>query len=322
MIKLSIIIPLYNNEHYISNCLDSILNCDLTIDEFEVIIVNDGSTDKGPDIAQKYTTKYKNFKYLSQKNQGQSVARNNGIKEAEGEYIWFVDSDDKISNKIKELLLKIEEIGKPDLFSFYLQYVSEKGQILTKAFQFPGKYNKIITGREAITSGYMPSSACVFFIKKSLLDKYRLRFYPGIYSEDSELTYRMMAHAETVYFSDFIPYIYIKHENSSTTSTSTNNTIKRFVDSIVVAQSFKNLADEFKSNDIDLYDVINNYSKSIVFGIVYSLYRNRKEWKPNGINSAVIAQLKEEGLYPIKGPFGSWKKWIMSKLLNIEWLLK
>lgn len=321
MIKLSIIIPMYNAEKYIADCLDSILKSDLPKGEYEVIIVNDGSKDKGPKIAQDYVSKHENFRYLTQENQGQSVARNYGIKEAQGEYLWFVDSDDKVDSNIAEILNKIEELGKPELFSFFLQYVSEDGHILTKAFYFPGKYNKLTTGRQAIISGYMPSSACVFFIKKSLLDKYKLNFYPGIYSEDSELTYRMMAHAETVYFSDFIPYIYIKHENSSITTNSVKNIIKRSNDSIVVAKSFKNLAEEFQSNDIDLYNVINNHSKNVVFGIVYSLFRNRKMWKKEGVNKAVIAKLKEEGLYPLKGPFHSWKKRLLSFVLNIEALI-
>ena len=84
--KLSIIIPMYNAEKYIVDCLDSILKSDLPKGEYEVIIVNDGSKDKGPEIAQVYVSKHENFRYLTQENQGQSVARNYGIKEARGEY--------------------------------------------------------------------------------------------------------------------------------------------------------------------------------------------------------------------------------------------
>ncbi len=315
---LSIIIPMYNAEKYIEVCLDSILNSDLPKEEYEVIIVNDGSKDKGPEIAQEYCKKNENFTYLTQENQGQSVARNYGIKEAKGEYLWFVDSDDKIEAHIKKIIDKIEEMGKPDLFSFYLQYVTEEGLFLTKAFIYPGEYNILISGREAIINGYMPSSACVFFIKKSLIDKYKLHFYPGIYSEDSELTYRMMAYADKVYFSDYMPYIYIKHENTSITASSKNAIIKRQIDSVKVSQSFKQLAEEFRDKDPRLCSIINNHKDNIIFGTIYTIFKNRKQWKPLGINKAVIAKLKEEGLYPLRGPFDSWKKWAMSRILNIE----
>ncbi len=320
--KLSIIIPMYNVEKYIGACLDSIQNSDLPKEEYEVIIVNDGSKDNSPTIAQEYCTKHNNFRYLTQENQGQSVARNYGIKEAQGEYLWFVDSDDKIDKEIDQILIKIEELNNPDIISFYLRYVTEDNQFLSKAFPFPGEYNKLMTGRDAVLAGYMPSSVCVFFLKRSFVNDNKLSFYPGIYHQDSEFSYRMMAHAQSVYFTEYVPYIYIRHENTVVTATSIGKIKKKQLDDITIVKSFKKLSEEFRTSDSELSKVISLHCDNMVFGIVYSSFKNRKEWKPNGINSAVIAQLKEEGLYPIKGPFGSWKKWIMSKLLNIEWLLK
>ena len=85
--KLSIIIPLYNAGKYIVKCLDSIQTSDLNIHDYEVIIVNDGSTDDGPEMAQRYAKEHENFFYYTQENQGQSVARNYGIHEANGKYI-------------------------------------------------------------------------------------------------------------------------------------------------------------------------------------------------------------------------------------------
>lgn len=91
---LSVVVPLYNTEKYVSKCLDSLLNQGLDTEQYEIIVVNDGSTDKGPEIVQSYCDRYKNIRLISQENAGVSVARNRGIKEAHGEYIHFVDSDD------------------------------------------------------------------------------------------------------------------------------------------------------------------------------------------------------------------------------------
>lgn len=312
---------MYNAEKYISNCLDSILNSDLPQDEYEVIIVNDGSNDKGPEIAKDYVSKNKNFIYLTQDNQGQSVARNYGIEKSSGEYIWFVDSDDKIDFKITPILNDIEKFGRPDVFSFFLRYVSESGEYLTTAFHFPGAYNKLMSGREALLSGFQPSSVCVYFIKRSLITANSLKFYPGIYHQDSEFSYRMMAKAQSVFFSEHIPYIYIKHPNSVVTSTSNEKILKKKLDDIIIMNSFQKLASEFANSDSELSKKINEHVDGMVFGIVYQMYKNRKEWKPAGINTAVLSRLKEFNFYPLHIQKKYWKKWIMSIFLNREFLI-
>ena len=316
--KLSIIIPMYNVEKYIGNCLDSILNSDLPEGDYEVIIVNDGSTDNSPIIAQKYVSRCPHFIYLTQENQGQSVARNYGVRNASGEYVWFIDSDDKIDKNINQILNKIDELGKPDLFSFYLRYVTEDDVFITKAFKFPGEYNKVLSGKEAVINGYQPSSVCVFFIKKTYLDTEELSFYPGIYHQDSEFTYRMMSHAQRVYFSEYVPYIYIKHENTVVTSTSKEKVLKKKLDDIIIIKSFQKLSRDFHDSDPVLSKVITNHCNGMIFGIVYSLYKDKKKGKSEGINKTVLNELKENNLYPLKGPFDSWKKRIASIFLNIE----
>ena len=92
MIKISIIIPVYNCEKYLEECLDSVLR--QTLKEYEIICVDDGSTDCTIDILKKYAEQDFRIKVLHQKNQGAGVARNLGLKHAEGEYIAFLDSDD------------------------------------------------------------------------------------------------------------------------------------------------------------------------------------------------------------------------------------
>ena len=92
MIKVSVIIPVYNAENYLAKCLDSVVNQNL--DEIEIICIDDGSTDSSKEIIQTYVDRFSNFKFLCQKNMGSGIARNKGIENAEGEYIAFMDADD------------------------------------------------------------------------------------------------------------------------------------------------------------------------------------------------------------------------------------
>ena len=166
--KLSIIIPMYNCEKYINDCLDSILESDLPKDEYEVIIINDGSKDKGPEIAQKYVSAHNNFTYLTQENQGQSVARNYGLEKAKGEYVWFVDGDDKLDNSLIDLFSLLSSLPTLDILAFLLRQETEKGTFISFECKQPRvTHNIVIKGREAIIMGYMPSSVCAFVIRSS-----------------------------------------------------------------------------------------------------------------------------------------------------------
>ena len=106
---ISVIIPAYNVQDYIAECLDSILN--QTYKDLEIIVVDDGSTDNTPQILEEYAKKYPQIRILTQQNSGQSVARNWGLRESSGDYIVFVDSDDWLAtnNSIEMLYEKITE---------------------------------------------------------------------------------------------------------------------------------------------------------------------------------------------------------------------
>lgn len=313
---------MYNAGKYVANCLDSILASDLPKGQYEVVIVNDGSKDDGPAIAKRYVERNEDFKYLEQENQGLSVARNTGISASEGEYIWCVDSDDLIEKKINYILDKIEELGNPDIFSTKLNYVTESGKFIACVWDFPGNMNRLMKGREAILNGFNPSSVCVLFIKHELMKKNNLAFYPGITHQDSELSYKLFAHADTVFFSEYVPYIYIRHPNTTLTSKDPKKIIKRHTDDIIIVKSFAELAKRYEKNDPELAEVIHQRSRNLNFGMVYSLYKRKKEYKPFGISDVVLEAMKKEGQYPLKGSYGSWKKTLFSKLLNISYFIR
>ncbi len=91
--KLSVVIPYYNGERWIGKCLDSLLNQDMPVSDYEIIVVDDGSTNS-VEMVQDYSKKHENIKYARQPNAGQSAARNHGLDMAKGEYVFFLDCDD------------------------------------------------------------------------------------------------------------------------------------------------------------------------------------------------------------------------------------
>ena len=112
---LSIVVPTYNVEKYIANCLDSLLDQDLSADIYEILVINDGSTDNSPKIATKYSESHDNVIVVNQENGGLSEARNKGIALAKGKYIYFIDSDDYIAKNTLGLIMETLETHDLDL---------------------------------------------------------------------------------------------------------------------------------------------------------------------------------------------------------------
>lgn len=128
MPKVSVIIPVYNVQEYLRECLDSLVNQTIK-EDLEVIIVNDGSKDKSQNIIDEYVEKYpKLFKSYIKENGGQGSARNYGVKKASGEYIGFVDSDDYIENDMYEILYNEGIKKKLDIVVCDMAWVYEDGR--------------------------------------------------------------------------------------------------------------------------------------------------------------------------------------------------
>ena len=127
--QLSVIIPMYNAEKYIKRCIESVYRQDLDINNFELLVVNDGSTDNSLEIVKDYFTSYKNIRFFSQKNSGQGAARNLGIKHATGEYILFLDSDDFLLPQSINKILGIVKHVSCDVINFLMEVELPTGNV-------------------------------------------------------------------------------------------------------------------------------------------------------------------------------------------------
>ncbi len=213
--KLSIVIPVYNVEKYIEKCLDSIFTQGLK-DNIEVIIVNDGTPDKSMDIVYKYTKTYP-LTIINQQNQGLSTARNNGLKVAHGEYIWFVDSDDTLLPGSIDKITKVlnSHIGIDVIATILLQQKESDG---TTALEYTPDFS-VNTGREYMFRGNRLGASQRYILRRNFLLDNNLLFMSNVYHEDGEFGHKMMYLAKTVYVMPDPVYCYLLRSSGSIMST-------------------------------------------------------------------------------------------------------
>ena len=173
----SIIIPVYNCEKYLRDCLDSCINQDLLNDEYEVLCVNDGSTDSSINILNDYANRYSHIKVFSQDNRGVSAARNIGLDNAKGEYIMFLDGDDLIrKNCLQGLKKTLEE--KPCARLKMGAYMGDSDD----AERFKTKPDDSKLSKLTLFEVLWMS-----VLQRSLIEEKRLRFVEGITHHEDEL---------------------------------------------------------------------------------------------------------------------------------------
>ena len=209
MAKITVIVPVYNMEKYIERCLKSLLS--QTLEDIEIIVVNDGSTDRSKEIILDFLESQNNIIYKEKENEGVAVARNYGLKAASGEYITFLDPDDYIEKDMYEKMYNKakEEEEEADLVEcdFYWEYPNKKKQDVGKVYL--GKKDMLVNVR------VMPWNK---LIKKSIIQDNNIRFPKGLKYEDVEFTYKLVPYCNKVSFVKK-PFVhYMQREDSASYS--------------------------------------------------------------------------------------------------------
>lgn len=181
--SLSIIIPVYKVEEFIKNCLESVYAQDVPIDSYEVIVVNDGTPDNSMNIVLEFANKYENLRIINQENRGLSVARNNGLNVALGEYVWFVDSDDWIKENCLKKIMDLIDDHQTDVLSMPLLYFYEQKGKINKEDFYASKI-QIISGKEYLFNKFPYGASQRYILKRAFLSKNNLNFYPDLLHED------------------------------------------------------------------------------------------------------------------------------------------
>lgn len=209
---LSIIIPVYNVEKYVEKCIRSCETQDIPSSEYELICINDGSKDNSLAIIEELAREFSNITVISQPNGGLSSARNTGMKHAKGDYYFFLDSDDWIvKNSLGKIVNKLQS-EQPDILC--ISAANVLGEEISPRHSFPSE--EPISGREAQKRGGIDACAPFLITKAEHFRKYDLKFYEGIFHEDSELTPKLVYLAQKVSFTNDIIY-YVRQTPGSIT---------------------------------------------------------------------------------------------------------
>ena len=208
---LSIIIPVYNVEKYIMKCVYSIIEQAKTLkveNAVEILIVNDGTPDDSINIITDYIRCYDFVKVITQENKGLSAARNLGLNNAKGKYVWFFDSDDYLNEN--SLGLIVRNLDKDfDLYVIGKKSVDEENNVLdTYVFRNAPKLLKLLQDNQFMVQLYI--------VRRQILFDNQILFYEGIYHEDVEFTPRMLCYIKRYCIIDKLVYCYLKRVGSIT----------------------------------------------------------------------------------------------------------
>lgn len=278
---LSFIIPVYNTEDYVADCLDSLLKQDIPADEYEIICINDGSKDSSLDILNKYALAHSNIYVIDQQNSGVSVARNVGLEYANGDYIWFIDSDDLIKqnclNEIKTIIS-----------------TNEYDRIIINSRTFESTddlFSKEATPKEAWKDSVVWRS----IFKKSFLNDNKLHFHPGlIFGEDALYVFECFRCNPKIFEANLLAYYHRivigSASNNNTFSFSKKRTQSTLSEAKIVQQYYE------RNDGIYPTETANRLMLYLWGGLYELTQMHPKHSKP------FLKDLKDCGLYPYKTP--------------------
>lgn len=249
MIKLSIIVPVYNVEDYILECMESIINQSLR--EIEIIVVNDGSTDNS--IKKLEQIKDSRIKLINKKNGGLSSARNEGLRVATGQYLIFIDSDDFLMSKdcLQQMYNDISSNNLDILSSNAKLYYKDNNKYIKTNKGLTYTENKVMSIDEFIEKSQNCDIApvCFYMYRTKFLKGNNLSFKEGIYHEDELFTYKALLKTENIYVSNEYFYAYRQRDGSITSS---KNNIKRGLDIIDICLELEKDFENIKNKEIKM----------------------------------------------------------------------
>lgn len=290
---LSIIVPVYNVKAYLERCVASLLDQDLDRTDYELILMDDGSTDGSGILCDELAARESNIRVIHKKNGGLSSARNAGIPLARGEYIQFVDSDDYLEpNVLKGLQEQIKEQNL-DILRYNYQNVNEAGEVFEPnkvSKPFVDYSSEVCDGSAFLTERLgFACYACQFVVRAELLRDSRCPFTEGIYFEDVDWTPRLLLQADRVSSTPSVVYNYLFRTGSITRTPDPAKQKKKLTDRLRLIDTLQGL--KAQSDRPEWFDgMISQIALSIVTAAGLSFYSERKK---------ILGTLRQKGVFPL-----------------------
>ena len=275
---LSIIIPLYNCEKYIKQCLDTIFRQEMNESDFEVIVIDDGSKDSGYSLASEYAKRYQNIIVIKQENQGVACARNNALEKATGDYVTFVDADDMLVSGSLSTLIKIAVENKADIVKAAHKEVPEDAVCEDFSSSHDNCSIQVMTGEEAIVNvTRMKEGYCWgYLISRKLITDNRLSFPPKVaFMEDWAFITQAILKSRTFVNADVLLYLYRRNSSSCMANVTTEKMLLGCQAIDIVANLAKDTSGDVRKKLSD--NVCVNINIVLWFTIHYRSIFNRKK---------------------------------------------
>jgi len=292
--QLSIIIAAYNVEKLIEKCVLSSFE-EKTIDQVEILVVDDGSTDQTQQILDHLQTTIPNLKIIHQKNSGLGASRNIGLRSAKGTYVWMIDGDDFLEpDIIKVILENIKENN--DIYCVNYNVTNQNGHVLSKAY--PNHYlPNVISGTQYYQVNYEKNYTWQYIFRRALFLENDIWFKERINMQDSEILPRILYYVKSVKYLDIVGYNYVQYQNSFTNTQDASKRYKYFQSIIEVRDSLQQFGERIKTQNPELFSGVQKKLESlhqVVFNhLVFYKYKN-EDFKKN------INLLKQTGFFPVK----------------------
>ena len=274
--KLSIIIPLYNKEKYIHRCLDSLIHQDISLNEYEIIIVDDGSTDSSYSIAKNYVEKHVHVHLFRQKNGGAGAARNKGLEKASGDYVYFLDADDYIAGNVLNCLVTLAEDNKLEILGFNTYY-AEDGSLTDTSTENPYDLSvQVLDGISFIAERNFRNEAWWYIINKKFLVDLDIKFTEGRFLQDSIFTGSLLLKTNRMAKANFDVHRFVKVEGSATTNKKPAHLLKFIEDIVYAVEKFDALIKGLDSSHPNYQKVVKVYrakQQSFVFSLLIKVFR-------------------------------------------------
>ena len=311
MKQLSVVVPCYNVEGYLDRCLTSLVRQDIDADAYEVLLIDDGSTDGTGAICDRYAAQYPQVQAIHQANAGQGAARNVGLDCAKGEYVLFVDGDDFVAEHCFKSLLQTARTHHLDVLAFESLDVVENGPTPEVAAEAVAEV-KVQTGAEYLSVNKMRGPVWWYITKRELIEREHLRFPEGHFLEDSPFTPDVLLSAQRMAHISKVCYYYVQRASSTMHSRSEAHRRKILADYIYSYQTVDAVIAKHRAKlDDSAYSRLCSRRDSFLyFGIIRALKA--------GEGKEYYRELKNQQLLPLRRldprDFAG-VKWTMLRLL-------
>ncbi|WP_421825013.1 glycosyltransferase [Flagellimonas oceanensis] len=297
---LSIVIPAYNVESHIENCLKSLLNQNIDSSRYEIIVVNDGSTDATESIVRGLIADHGNIKLINQENKGIGGARNRGVDIACGHYLYFVDADDYIAANTLEKILNLAIKNDLDIIGFNSKQVTSHS--LSKSDNIDeDKPVSVMKGTQFIGKHNFKPEVWWYFIRRQFYHNCKVTFYHRKFLQDSYITPILFSKAERVVYLNYDVYRYYMSNNSITRNKSKKHLKTHFKDLAFAIEKqdelIKSIENENKGENIDCLKMLKAKKERYVLISIVRYFKSDFSFKELSKDLEIY---REKDAYPFR----------------------